>query len=83
MIIVYFLKSVSDDATYIGMAKDATARLNEHNAGKNRYTKGHMPWEILYTESFPDWESARVREKYFKTSAGKKWLQKKLKEKEE
>jgi putative endonuclease len=83
MITVYYLKSALDAATYIGMAKDATARLKEHNAGKNRYTKGHMPWDILYTETFPDWITARLREKYFKTAAGKKWLQNKLKEMEE
>jgi putative endonuclease len=82
MITVYYLKSTLDAAT-IGMAKDVIARLKEHNAGKNRYTKGHLPWEILYTETYPDWATARLREKYFKTAAGKKWLQNKLKEMEE
>jgi putative endonuclease len=79
MITVYYLKSTLDAATYIDMAKDVIARLKEHNAGKNRYTKGHIPWEILYTETHPDWATARLREKYFKTAAGKKWLQNKLK----
>jgi putative endonuclease len=83
MITVYYLKSTLDAATYIGMAKDVIARLKEHNAGKNRYTKGHIPWEILYTETHPDWATARLREKYFKTAAGKKWLQNKLKKMEE
>jgi predicted GIY-YIG superfamily endonuclease len=83
MITVYFLKSKLDGATYVGMAKDVHARLKEHNAGKNKYTKGHMPWELLYTEAFPDWVTARLREKYFKTAAGKKWLQHKLSSTEE
>lgn len=78
MITVYFLRSLLDGATYVGMAKDAVARLKEHNAGKNRYTKGHLPWEIIYTENFPDWATAILREKYFKTAADKKWLQNKL-----
>ncbi|MEO8719971.1 MAG: GIY-YIG nuclease family protein [Ginsengibacter sp.] len=47
------------------MALDANNRLKEHNAGKNRYTKGHLPWKIIYTEVHPDWASARIREKYF------------------
>ena len=78
MITVYVIESVTDTTWYTGMAIDASARLKEHNAGKNRFTKGHRPWKIIYTESHPDWATARVREKYLKTSAGKKWLQKHL-----
>ena len=53
-------------------AKDAVARLKEHNSGKNRFTKGHIPWRIVYTEGHADWASGRLREKYLKTAAGKK-----------
>ena len=76
MITVYVLKSLIDDIYYVGMAKDANLRLKEHNSGKSRFTKGHLPWEIIYTESHPDWAAARIREKYLKTAAGKKWLSK-------
>ncbi len=78
MITVYVLRSLSDDRHYVGMAKDAHVRLKEHNNGKNRFTKGHLPWEIIYTEDHPDWATARIREKYLKTAAGKKWLYKHL-----
>ena len=78
MITVYVLLSMADQATYVGMATDAANRLKEHNSGKNRYTKGHLPWKIIYTESHPDWASARIREKYLKSTAGKKWLAKYL-----
>ncbi len=54
-----------DGAIYVGMVKDIENRLREHNQGKNRYTKGHIPWKIIYTEIFPNWTEARVREKYF------------------
>ncbi|MEO7044285.1 MAG: GIY-YIG nuclease family protein [Ferruginibacter sp.] len=76
MIIVYVLLSLKDNATYVGMAMNAVSRLKEHNAGKNHYTKGHLPWTIIYTEEHPDWAHARIREKYLKSTAGKKWLQK-------
>ncbi len=56
------------------MAKDAVKRLHDHNIGKNRFTKGHRPWKIIYTEQYPYWTAARVREKYLKTAAGKRWL---------
>jgi putative endonuclease len=80
MITVYVLLSLKDNATYVGMAMNASLRLKEHNAGKNRYTKGHLPWKIIYTEQHPDWTTARAREKYLKSTAGKKWLQKYLSE---
>ena len=83
MITVYVLKSLLDNATYVGMAKDADTRVKEHNAGRNRYTKGHLPLLIIYTEKHADWTLARVREKYLKTSAGKKWLIKKNGESDE
>jgi predicted GIY-YIG superfamily endonuclease len=79
MIYVYVLKSLTDSARYTGMAIDPEKRLEEHNSKKNRYTKGHVPWEIIYKEQHPDWSSARVREKYLKSLSGKKWLDKFLK----
>ena len=76
MITVYVLISLTDGATYVGMAMDIENRLHEHNQGKNRYTKGDIPWKIIYTEVFPNWTEARVREKYFKSTFGKNWLRK-------
>ena len=74
MVTVYVLESLLDETWYAGIAKEAVSRLKDHNAGKNRFTKGHRPWKIIYTESHPDWASAGVREKYLKTAAGKNWL---------
>ena len=76
MITVYVIESLTDQTWYTGMALDALNRLQEHNSGKNRFTKGHRPWKIIYTELQLDWETARKREKYLKSAAGKKWLKK-------
>jgi predicted GIY-YIG superfamily endonuclease len=76
MVTVYVLISLKDNTSYVGMALNALTRLKEHNAGKNKYTKGHLPWKIIYTEEHQDWKTARIREKYLKSTAGKKWLQK-------
>jgi len=76
MVEVYVIESLTDTTWYTGIALNAVKRLKEHNHGKNRFTKGHLPWKIIYTESHPDWTSARVREKYLKTASGKNWLQK-------
>lgn len=74
MVHVYVIESLSDGTWYTGMALDPEKRLKEHNQGKNRFTKGHRPWKIIYTESHPSWAAAREREKYLKTAAGKSWL---------
>ena len=78
MITVYVIESLFDETWYTGIAIDAIKRLKEHNSGKNRFTNGHMPWKIIYTEQQPDWTSARIREKYLKSAAGKIWLRKHL-----
>ena len=76
MITVYVIESLSDSTWYTGMAINAIARLKEHNSGKNRFTKGHLPWHFIYIEQHDNWAEARIREKYLKTSAGKIWLKK-------
>ena len=78
MVFDYVIESLLDQTWYTGIALDPVNRLKEHNAGKNRFTKGHRPWKIIFTELHPNWESARKREKYLKTAAGKKWLNKYL-----
>ena len=71
---MYAIKSEVNGDIYVGMALDANKRLREHNSGKNRYTKGLKPWILIYTETHPDWESGRKREKYLKSGVGKEFL---------
>lgn len=74
MVSVYVIESIADSTRYTGMALDPCKRLAEHNRGKNRFTKGHAPWKLIFTELHPDWAEARKREKYLKTAAGRRWL---------
>jgi len=74
MITVYAIISEVNGDIYVGIAEDDDRRLKEHNAGKNRYTKGLRPWTNLYKELQPDWKAARKREKYFKSGVGKEFL---------
>jgi putative endonuclease len=78
MIYLYVIRSLANGNLYVGICKDLTNRVREHNGGKNRYTKGLRPWEILRFEEFPDWASARVKEKYYKSGVGKEELKRKL-----
>jgi len=63
MVTVYVIESFKDGTWYTGMALNAEARLKEHNAGKNTFTKGHKPWKIIYSEQHSSWAEARLREK--------------------
>jgi predicted GIY-YIG superfamily endonuclease len=76
MITVYVLKSLSSDIFYTGMTENIENRILEHNSGKSKFKSGHVPWIILYSEVHTDWTSARIREKYLKSTAGKNWLRK-------
>jgi putative endonuclease len=74
MIEVYAIVSERNGDIYVGMALDAEKRLKQHNSGSSRYTKGLRPWKLFHKESFPDWPSAREREKYLKSGIGKEYL---------
>ena len=78
MVYVYVLESQTNSTLYVGMTKNLVERLKEHNSGKSKFTKGHMPWKLIYHEEAIDYLSGRKLEKYFKTAAGKKYIQKKL-----
>ena len=74
MVYVYVIESITDGTWYKGMAEVVDDRIAEHNSGKNRFTKGHRPWKLIHTEEFPTWKDARIREKYLKSAAGRRWL---------
>ena len=74
MITVYALKNQINNEIYVGITKNLSVRLAEHNKGTNRYTKAFKPWTQFYTEEYPDYSSARKREKELKGTSGKRFL---------
>lgn len=74
MPVVYVLKSLNHNKFYTGSTFDIKRRLIEHNNGKSIYTKRFMPWKVIYTEECVKILDARKREKYLKTSAGRRFL---------
>jgi putative endonuclease len=60
------------------MTEDLERRLKEHNAGKSKFTSGHRPWELIYFEEAETAPEARIREKYLKSAAGKRFLLKNI-----
>jgi len=74
MVYVYVLKSLKSGRRYVGLTGDVERRLGEHNAGRSRSTCRELPWRLIYEESFSDYASGREREKYLKSSAGRRFL---------
>lgn len=71
---VYIIKSISHDTRYVGVTVNLLKRLLEHNSGKCRYTKGRIPWCIIYTEEYKTLSEARKREIFLKSGQGRKFL---------
>lgn len=76
MFIVYVLKSNIAKKSYVGLTNNIERRLKEHNSGKHFYTKRHKPWDIIHTEEFSNFKEARKREKFLKSTSGRRFLKK-------
>ncbi len=74
MATVYILKSESRLITYVGSTTDINRRLQEHNSGKNTFTRRYIPWVVVYTEEFENLQTARKRERYLKSAAGRRFI---------
>ncbi|RPH30084.1 MAG: GIY-YIG nuclease family protein [Bacteroidales bacterium] len=77
MYFVYVIESLIFGNLYKGMTQNLEQRLKEHNDGRTRSNKAYAPFKIVYFEEYEMIEEARKREKYFKTSTGRKYLAKK------
>ncbi len=73
---VYVLKSTSHGSRYVGSTEDLETRIIEHNQGRCRYTKGRMPWIVIYSEKFSTLSEARKREVFLKSGKGRELLDK-------
>jgi putative endonuclease len=77
---VYVLISKKDGLFYIGYTTNIYNRIKNHNEGKTISTAKRRPLELIFCEFYQSKQDAMRREKYFKTTAGKKCLKLMLKE---
>jgi len=73
---VYAIKSLIDSRIYVGLTENLERRLEEHNQGRTRSTKGYRPWKLIYKEEVETRISARKLEKYYKSGCGNEILKK-------
>ena len=76
---VYVLRSLRNGKRYVGFTyKDPALRTSEHNKGSNAWSKQNRPFELIYTEEYAEKRAARQRELFLKSTAGRRWLDEKL-----
>ena len=62
---LYILKN-TQQKNYTGVTEDLEKRLQDHNLGKVKSTKGGRPWLVVYTESYTTLSEAKQREWFLK-----------------
>ncbi|ALM10009.1 MAG TPA: endonuclease [Candidatus Peribacter riflensis] len=80
MFIVYVLRSISTGSLYVGFTEDLGRRLATHNRGEVISTKAYRPWKLIFHECYTNKADALRRERYLKTTAGKRGLKLMLRE---
>ena len=79
MFYIYVLLSEKDNRFYTGFTNDLKRRIAEHNTGKVQSTAYRHPLKLVYYESCLNREDALHREKYLKSTYGKRFLKNRLK----
>ena len=77
--ITYVLRSEIDKEFYVGFTTNLKKRIEEHNLGKVRSTKARKPLKIIYYEVCYNRADAIHRERYLKSSYGKRYIKNRLK----
>lgn len=78
MYYVYILKSSKSHILYYGYTTDLKKRVEEHNNGNTKFTKGHLPWKLIWYSAFKDKQKAKDFELYLKSGSGKAFAYKRL-----
>lgn len=74
MTYVYVLHSAYDGQLYTGCTRDLRKRFALHQAGGVPSTKDRRPLKLIYYEACLDESDAFRREKYLKTTYGKRYI---------
>jgi putative endonuclease len=78
MFYVYVLLGTNDGKFYTGATSDLKERIRKHNNGQVPSTKNRRPLDLVYYEACMCKDDAFRREKYLKSSMGKRYLRNRL-----
>jgi putative endonuclease len=72
MYYVYILLNEAKTRTYTGVTDDVNKRLAEHNAGRVKSSQPYRPYKVIHIESFKTLSEACQKEKYYKSTTGRR-----------
>ena len=75
---VYVLESLKDKKRYTGLTTNFRKRLEAHNRGLSFATASRKPFKVIYIEGCLNYNDAKRREHYLKTTGGRRFLAKRL-----
>jgi len=64
----------------VGITNNLERRLQEHASGTTKGGQVLGEFELIHTEEFADYLSARKHEKYLKSGQGRKWIKENITE---
>ena len=73
----YIIESIATGQWYYGSTADPKGRLDYHNKGWNRSTRGRGPWKLIFLRKFESEIEAREFEFQLKRLKNKKYVRKK------
>jgi putative endonuclease len=79
MFYTYVLESIKDSRRYVGYSRNLRRRLDEHKGGVSRSTQFRQPLKLIYYEACLNMIDAKRRERYLKTTQGRRFLGLRLK----
>jgi len=78
MYYTYVLFSFKDKMLYTGYTSNLEQRVNAHNNGEVLSTKNRRPLKLVYYEVCLNQQDATHREKYLKSTYGKRYIRNRL-----
>ena len=78
MFFTYVLVSESTGRYYIGSTGNIEDRLEHHNAGRTKLTKGFRLWRLIHQEEYDTLPHARNRESLLKSWKSRSYLESQL-----
>lgn len=76
---IYLLQSVKTQKWYTGYTKNLRKRFIQHENNESPYTKGRGPFRLIYYEACLNEFDAKARERYLKSSMGRRYLKNRTK----
>jgi len=75
-----YILLLNNKQLYTGYTNNLKRRISEHQAGKVDFTSQRLPVKLIHYEAYLLKEDAVRRERYLKTTEGKRFLRQQIKE---